>query len=299
MVIGGVDQSTSAKLRISLKRKLDESARIVKHTKLVTDRDANGKDGITFKSSTQQKAAQSSDSDDNLSLASLKLKFASSISNPNEPSVSVLAIQRPSTSLQLDRNHQLRKELPAFARACDRHRVSDRSAAAIATAVLHDFGLISHVDSSNVIDKSKVRRERKKNRSKLICQVKEYKDVTSLYFDGRKDKTLINVKKEKKYHRQVIVEEHLSLVAEPNSIFLGHITPKGGSAKFISQSMSQFIALKYIVVKKLLAIGCDGTNVNTGRTGGTIRLLEEYCNKPLQCCNCFADGSGKGTWSGC
>ena len=100
------------------------------------------------------------------------MKFASSISNPNEPSVSVLAIQRPSISLQLDRNHQLRKELPAFARACDRHRVSDRSATAIATAALHDFVLISHVDSSNVIDKSKVRRERKKNRSKLSLYVK-------------------------------------------------------------------------------------------------------------------------------
>lgn len=33
---------------------------------------------------------------------------------------------------------------------------------------------------------------------------------------------------------------------------------------------------------KLIAVGCDGTNVNTGRIGGTIRLLEEELQKPLQ-----------------
>ena len=29
-------------------------------------------------------------------------------------------------------------------------------------------------------------------------------------------------------------------------------------------------------------MGCDGTNFNTGRVGGTIRLMEEELQKPLQ-----------------
>jgi len=34
-------------------------------------------------------------------------------------------------------------------------------------------------------------------------------------------------------------------------------------------------------MEKLVAIGCDGTNVNTGCDGGVIRLLEVHCNKSL------------------
>lgn len=52
-------------------------------------------------------------------------------------------------------------KFPALASACDRHGLSDRSAAAIATAVLEDIGVVTDVDSSNVIDRSKIRRERK------------------------------------------------------------------------------------------------------------------------------------------
>ena len=35
-------------------------------------------------------------------------------------------------------------------------------------------------------------------------------------------------------------------------------------------------------ISELAAIGCDGTNVNTGKSGGVIRLLEEKLGKPLQ-----------------
>lgn len=37
----------------------------------------------------------------------------------------------------------------------------------------------------------------------------------------------------------------------------------------------------------LLAIGCDGTNVNVGKFGGIIRLLEKQLNKLLQCIVCL------------
>ena len=42
---------------------------------------------------------------------------------------------------------QLRIKLPSLARTCDRFRVSDRAGAAIASAALQDFGVITHESS--------------------------------------------------------------------------------------------------------------------------------------------------------
>ncbi|GBL89420.1 hypothetical protein AVEN_225928-1 [Araneus ventricosus] len=52
---------------------------------------------------------------------------------------------------------QMRTRLPATATICDRYNVSDRSAAAIASAVLKDFAIICEVDTSHVVDKNKAR----------------------------------------------------------------------------------------------------------------------------------------------
>ena len=46
--------------------------------------------------------------------------------------------------------------------------------------------------------------------------------------------------------------------------------------------MYHFLKDKYTNLDKLVAVGCDGTNVNTGRTGGIIRLIEEELQRPLQ-----------------
>jgi hypothetical protein len=77
------------------------------------------------------------------------------------------------------------------------------------------------------------------------------------------------------------VEEHVSLIAEPGSKYIGHVTPLSGSSEDIKQSMIFFLRERYNL-DKLVAVGCDGTNVNTGRIGGTIRILEETLQKPLQ-----------------
>jgi len=37
-----------------------------------------------------------------------------------------------------------------------------------------------------------------------------------------------------------------------------------------------------VSLDKLVAVGCDGTNVNTGRLRGTVRLIEEEIQKPVQ-----------------
>ena len=61
-------------------------------------------------------------------------------------------------------DEQMRVKLSSLALACDRHGVSDRAAAGIASALLQDVGIIHEGDVSKVIDRSKVRRERCKRR---------------------------------------------------------------------------------------------------------------------------------------
>lgn len=72
-----------------------------------------------------------------------------------------LELSQPSTS-------QMRVHLNKLALVCDRAGVSDRSAAMIASAVLQDVGIVNEKDKSKVIDRNKIRRARKKNRSTIL-----------------------------------------------------------------------------------------------------------------------------------
>jgi hypothetical protein len=63
------------------------------------------------------------------------------------------------------------------------------------------------------------------------------------------------------------------LIQKPESTALGHLSPAGSSTKEIKDSVANFTATSNINIEKFVAVGCDGTNVNTGRKGGTIRLL--------------------------
>ena len=167
-----------------------------------------------------------------------------------------------------------RRQLPALASACDRYGISDRSAAAIATAVLEDYGVVNPKATSHVIDPSKIRRERKRKRNQLRCS-QESKIVRGIFFDGRKDTTLENIKEGLKFYRRSITQEHISLTEAPESKYLEHISPSGSSAKLIKDSNVNFIATKNIDTQKFVAVGCDGTAVNTGIKGVAIRLLEK------------------------
>src|SRR5271156_5237745 len=46
--------------------------------------------------------------------------------------------------------------------------------------------------------------------------------------------------------------------------------------------MLSFFYYRFKSLDKLTAVGCDGTNTNTGKHRGTIRLLELELQKPLQ-----------------
>lgn len=57
-------------------------------------------------------------------------------------------------------------------------------------------------------------------------------------------------------------EEHIVLIQEPGSKYLGHITPVSGKAVNILDAINNEISEE--VWSKISAIGSDGTNVNTG-----------------------------------
>ena len=76
-----------------------------------------------------------------------------------------------------------------------------------------------------------------------------------------------------------MTEEHISLVEEPGSKYIGHVSPKSGSAVSVMLSIMDFMADN--VVDNIVAVGCDSTVINTGQKGGVIRLMEQKLAKPL------------------
>ena len=182
---------------------------------------------------------------------------------------------------------QMRLHLPTLAEACDRTGISDRSAAIIVSAVLKDVGIVTQTDSSIIVDRSKIRRERTKTRKTLKRQfVEDASEVRAIYFDGCRDKTLIQEKVGQKFYQKTVVEEHYVLVSEPGSRYFGHVSPTSGSAKEIKTSIMDFLR-KNINLNDIVAIGCDGTVVNTGFKNGVIRALEWDLKRPLQWLICL------------
>lgn len=187
---------------------------------------------------------------------------------------------------------QQRRRLTNTAQASERYGISDRAAADIASSVLADFGLITPGDKCEVIDRSKLRRERKRLREDLFTEYSiNTKNLRGLYFDSRKDKTLMQELVGCKLHRKTVIEEHIAMIEEPDSNYLGHIAPVRGSADCMKQGILDFFEKRMMSIQFLAVIGCDGTAVNTGYKGGIIRLLELHLKRPLQWFICLLHGN--------
>ena len=164
----------------------------------------------------------------------------------------------------------------ALAEACDRTGISDRAAAFICSSMLCDMSQ----PSTSFVDKNKIRRERSKHRKCLQENVRK-QELKGLYFDGRRDKTLSIRNESGKSHREEIEEEHYCIIKEPNSEYMGHISVENGSAKNIASGILEFFKSNELETNELIALGCDGTVINTGGKGGVLRFIELALNKPL------------------
>ena len=178
---------------------------------------------------------------------------------------------------------QMRSPLPSLALACDGVGVSSRGAAIIACALLEDMNIVSEEDQSKVIDENKIQRERKKTRIHMQHLHQEGMQILEgLYFDGRKNMTLVIDTNKGKNVRKSIKEEHIVLVQEPGSKYLGHVVPTSGHCHSVQSSICEFLNQNKIDTSKIVAVGCDGTVVNTGTVNGVIALFESELKRPVQ-----------------
>ena len=103
---------------------------------------------------------------------------------------------------------------------CERYKVSDRAGAAIASAILKAFGIVTEEDKKYVVDRSKLRRERQKYREEIRNKEQEiFELVDFIFVDGRKGATMTMIKVNENYYRQTVIEEHYVIVGEPNGFF--------------------------------------------------------------------------------
>lgn len=98
----------------------------------------------------------------------------------------------------------------------DRYHLSNTAVAAVGTAVLMDFKLVDTTNTQNVIDPSKVRRQREIRRNSVAdLQHKNRNPIYGLYFDGRNDLSMT-------YENGKIAmktQHHVSLLQQPGSYY--------------------------------------------------------------------------------
>ncbi|GBN80508.1 hypothetical protein AVEN_269461-1, partial [Araneus ventricosus] len=159
--------------------------------------------------------------------------------------------------------------------------ISDWAVAAIASSVLHDVGLTTSNNSDLVVNENKLRREKAKIRFQASSKDQALL-LKGLYFDGRKDSTLIEDRVDTKKYTRKAKEEHLCLIEELGSRYITPLSPSFGTTKQISATIIGYFKGITRDLSQLLAIGCDGTFVNIGWKSGVTQCLELKLGKPLQ-----------------
>ena len=220
----------------------------------------------------------------------------------------------PTMAIMVENSSQNRTRLPKTAEACDRYLVSDRAGAAIASAVLRDYGIITEEDTCQVIGPRKLADERHRYRMERRDQVKNDRDdITSLYFDGKKTATRVLKQNPKtgRWSPKMEVQDHYVMIVEPGSQYLSHVTPPSGHGRVIAETIYKYLEEEDLLDQPIYVIGADG---NVGAEHRAIHYLEMMLGKPLHYLICqlhgnelpfravfyFYDGKTKGPehWSG-
>ena len=162
MIIGNIDRKKTAQLQKRNKRKQLDTIRKSKHAK-TEEGDASIETGCF----------DLTENDNNIS-------SGEEDSNTDEPPST-----KASSQIECNQNAQNRMSLPTLAKICDRFSASDRAGASIASAVLKNCGIVHGKNKNLIIDRSKVRREREKER-RHNQSFQTPSSVQGLYFDGKK-----------------------------------------------------------------------------------------------------------------
>ena len=109
-----------------------------------------------------------------------------------------------------------------------------------------------------MIDKNEIRRER----SNLWLNEKTYvsnelSSIESIKFDRRKDETLVNGKRGEMFHKEMIKENYITPLSEPENNFLGHVAIDRGTSQIKTNAIENFLSESNICTKQIKAVGCD------------------------------------------
>lgn len=186
-----------------------------------------------------------------------------------------------------------------FSSALDRSDTSVRYGALLATMLIKDLKLsitakaneelsqetaesICQFFDGLVIDKNKIFRERVKFRKQATVAAKCNDLITCISFDGKKEPTLKRITEANVTRNVVVNEEHITILKEPHSKFIGYATPTDSTAMEIQKSIVDFLRNGNFSTDNLVAISCDGTPTNTGYKNGIIPRMERQLQRPLQ-----------------
>ena len=78
--------------------------------------------------------------------------------------------------------------------------------------------------------------------------------MQGLYFDSRKDKTLIQMTElDGKRHQRTIWDEHISIVSEPESKYFDHVTPSCGKTEDIASEIFSLLNKRSVDTKQIVS----------------------------------------------
>lgn len=275
-----IDQRTERKMSIGI-------VDIIETKRLQKRQIRKEKDAIRSASKQASPASTSSHSLDhegeNEKEGVMDIEWVEDETNTKHTSYNTASLKQPTKS------SQMRLRLDNTVLVSERYGVSSRATAAIASSVMQDLGLISESDASLVTDKNKICREKSRIYKKILAKSNENRSaVCGLYFDGRHDKTLTLKTLEDKQFQRTVVEAHYCIVSEPDSTYVGHVTPESGSSLDIANSIYEYVTSTLLDdFSNVIVLGCDGTVVNTGVSNGVIRRLELKLQRPLQWIICL------------
>lgn len=268
MCIGNVDAATSKVLENRIERRKQYKKAVE-----TTSRQTKSSTSIDVVSTSRERHARPDFSAVSMGQNSTSDSDSSTSSEASITELSVLS--QSSTSYNM-------MDVNNVAITADRYDVSDTATAAIVSAGFLDAGIVTKDNRILVVDRSKIRRARVALRTSSVESL-QAEELHAFFFDGRKDLSLKN-----QFGRvRKVVQDHISMVREPRSLFLSHVTVDEGGARCLADTIWNRLLDKNIDTTTIKAIGCDGTNVNVGRKNGALRFLEMLTKDHVQWLVCL------------
>ena len=157
-------------------------------------------------------------------------------------------------------------DLSGVAREADRFNVSTRATAALITAALIAYGIVTKDDTSACVTRCKIRHAVEKYRKTVDILGDE--EIKAIYLDGRKDETKQKSKDESGTIRyKTSKEEHYVLTSEPEGTYITHVVVSDGKAITITEAVYSAIC-DFEALESVEVLGSDTTNTMSGAIGG-------------------------------